>query len=180
MAVEKKQPGKRSLEYQRRKARELAAKAAEEATDSLESKEALIKAQLSLLEQRTKGRPTDADADIDFAYGKMALDDTMPLDAPSLAAWEWYRYARIWPDKFLEICAKREDAKAKQAGTITNQRMEDDRRQQFAVIERIEKQLTLDVKSIIKDLMDKFPQDVLTECRKYDAAWKEFLARETS
>ena len=174
----KKEPGKRSAEYQRRKARQMAAKTAEEAESSLESKEALIKAQLVLLEQRTKGRPTDADADIDFAYGKMALDNVMPLDSPSLAAWEWYRYARIWPDKFLEICAKREDAKAKQAGTITNQRMEDDKRTQFAIIDRIEKQLTLDVKSIIKDLMDKFPQDVLTECRKYDAAWKLFLERE--
>lgn len=168
----KKQPGKRSAEYQRRKARELAKRAIEETEskeDSLASKEALIKAQLVLLEQRTKGRPTDADADIDFAYGKMALDDVMPLDSPSLAAWEWYRYARIWPDKFLEICAKREDAKAKQAGTITNQRMADDRRSQFSVIDQIEKQLTLDVKSIVNELLEKFPEDVLSAVKVYEA-----------
>lgn len=165
----KKQPGKRSLEYQRRKARELAAKAVEEAEASLESKEALIKSQLLLLERRTQGRATDADADIDFAYGKMALADVMPLDAPSLAAWEWYRYARNWPDKFLEICAKREDAKAKQAGTITNQRMADDRRSQFSVIDQIEKQLTLDVKLIVNELLEKFPEDVLSAVKVYEA-----------
>lgn len=95
--------------------------------------------------------------------------------APSTSGWSWYLYARSEPNKFLDICAKREDAKARMAGTITNQRMEDDKRQQFAVIDRIEKELTLDVKAIVKDLMEKFPGDVLSECRKFDAEWREFL-----
>ena len=91
---------------------------------------------------------------------------------------EGYLYARREPPKFLEICAKREDAKAKMAGTITNQRMEDDKRQQFAILDRIEKQLTIDVKEMVNDLMDKFPREVLRECRKYGDAWESFLAEE--
>ncbi|GEM_PF-926514 len=131
--------------------------------------------QLALL---TNGQPTDADRDIDFAYRKMALSTVTPLMAPSTSGWSWYLYARRHPDKFLDICAKREDAKAKQAGTITNQRMEDDKRKQFAILDRIEQQLTLDIKGVIQDLMTKFPYDVLRECRKFDAAWKAFLAEE--
>lgn len=131
--------------------------------------------QLALL---TNGQPTDADRDIDFAYRIMALPTVTPLMAPSTAAWQWYLYARSEPNKFLEICAKRADAKAKMAGTVTNQRMEDDKRQQFAVIERLKKELTWDVAAMIKELMEKFPEDVLRECRKFDAEWKEFLATE--
>ncbi len=131
--------------------------------------------QLALL---TSAQPTDLDRDIDFAYRNMALPSVTPLMAPSLGAWQWYLYARREPIKFLEISAKREDAKAKQAGTITNQRMEDDKRKQFAIIDRIEKQLTLDVKDMVNDLMSKFPRDVLRECRKFDEAWKSFLAEE--
>ena len=76
------------------------------------------------------------------------------------------------------MCAKREDAKAKIAGTITNQRMEDDKRQKFAILERLEKSLTTDVNAIIRELMEKFPRNVLTVCRSFDAEWKEFLAME--
>lgn len=137
-----------------------------------------IQAELRLLERRTKGNPTDADADIDFAYRKMALPNVTPIMAPSPSAWEWYLFARNDRDEFLKICAKREDAKAKMAGTITNQRMEDDKRQQFAVIERLKKELTMDVAAIIKELMEKYPEDVLRECRKFDAQWKAFLAKE--
>jgi len=131
--------------------------------------------QLALL---TNGQPTDADGDIDFAYRNMALATVTPLMAPSISGWSWYIYARTEPNKFLEICAKREDAKSKMAGTITNARMEDDRRTQFAVIDRIEKSLTLDVAAIVKELMEKFPLDVLRTCRKFDAEWREFLERE--
>ena len=131
--------------------------------------------QLALL---TNGQPTDADSDIDFAYRHMSLPTVTPLMAPSTSAWSWYLYARTEASKFLEICAKREDAKSKMAGTITSQRMEDDKRQQFAVIDRIEKSLTLDVAAIVKELMEKFPQDVLTECRKFDTEWREFLELE--
>jgi len=131
--------------------------------------------QLALL---TNGQPTDADGDIDFAYRHMALPTVTPLMAPSISGWSWYIYARTERNKFLEICAKREDAKSKMAGTITNARMEDDRRTQFAVIDRIEKSLTLDVAAIVKELMEKFPLDVLRTCRKLDAEWREFLERE--
>lgn len=179
----------RTAEYARRKAkRELAGIAASESasapanetkseTATSELPDA-IKHQLILLEKRTKDKPTDADADINFAYRNMANPNVEPLFAPSTAAWSWYQYARSLPDKFLEICAKREDAKAKQAGTITSQRMEDDKRQQFAILDRIEKQLTLDVQGIVDDLMNKFPREVLRVCRKHDEAWKSFLAEE--
>jgi hypothetical protein len=126
----------------------------------------------------TSAQPTDLDRDINFAYRIMALPSVTPLMAPSGAAWKWYLYARKDPVKFLEICAKREDAKAKQAGTITNQQMEDDKRKQFAIIDRIEKELTLDVRGMVKDLMGKFPREVLRECRKYGDAWNAFLAEE--
>ena len=145
----------------------------DEHNENAESAEELE--QLALL---TSGQPTDLDRDINFAYRSMALPSVTPLMAPSLAAWQWYLYARREPAKFLEICAKREDAKAKMAGTITNQRMEDDKRQQFAILDRIEKQLTLDVREMVNDLMDKFPREVLRECRKYGDAWKSFLAEE--
>ena len=128
--------------------------------------------QLALL---TNCQPTDADRDIDFAYRNMALSSVTPLMAPSGAAWQWYLYARREPHKFLEICAKREDAKAKQAGTITNQRMEDDKRKQFAILDRIEKQLTLNVKETVDDRMAKFPEDALLECRRHTEAWKAFF-----
>jgi hypothetical protein len=127
--------------------------------------------QLALL---TSSQPADVDRDIEFAYRNMSLPTLTPLMAPSLAAWQWYLFARREPIKFLEIFAKREDAKAKAAGTMTSQRMEDDKRKQFAILDRIEQELTLDIKSIIKDLMTKFPEDTLLECRKYEAAWKAF------
>ena len=127
----------------------------------------VLQDELRQLEQRTRGNPTDADGDIDFAYRNMALPTVTPLMAPSMAGWSWYIYSRQEPHKFLEIFAKRADAKAKQAGTITNQRMEDDRRSNFAVIERLEKELTLDVGAIISELMEKFPGDVRRVVAKY-------------
>ena len=133
--------------------------------------------QLAVLATRTANAPTDADRDIDFAYKNSGNPTITPLTAPSLGAWQWYQYARNLPEKFLEICAKREDAKAKAAGTITNQRMEDDKRQQFAVIDRIMKQLQLDVRAVAKELMTKYPEDLLNECRKQKAQWKAYFEK---
>jgi hypothetical protein len=130
--------------------------------------------QLALL---TNSQPTDLDRDINFAYRNMALPSVTPLMAPSVGGWQWYLYARREPIKFLEISAKREDAKAKQAGTITSQRFEDDKRKQFAIIDRIEKPLTLEVKEIVNDLMLKFPHDVLNQCRKHKEAWKAYFEK---
>jgi hypothetical protein len=174
-APKKKRTRNRGGEYERRKQLrdEMLAKRALEESKAISDAEQ-IKIQLVTLATRTVGAPTDADRDIDFAYKNSANPTLTPLMAPSLGAWNWYEYARVWPDKFLEICAKREDAKTKQAGTITSQRMEDDKRQQFAVIDRIEKQLTLDVVGIVNELMEKFPLDVLRTCRKHDAVWKSF------
>lgn len=174
----KKRTRNRGNEYERRKqarAEILAKRALEEAKESASEEE--IKIQLVGLAKRTAGAPTDADRDIDFAYKNSGDPTIMPMMAPSLGAWQWYEYARMWPDKFLEICAKREDAKAKQAGTITSQRMEDDRRQQFAVIDRILKQLEADVKAIAKDMMEKCPEDLLNACRKYEEPWKAYFAK---
>lgn len=131
--------------------------------------------QLALL---TNGQPTDADRDIDFAYRNMALSSVTPLMAPSTSGWSWYLYARSEPNKFLDICAKREDAKAKMAGTITNQRMEDDKRQQFAVIDRLEKAMTLNLEDVVTELMEKYPRSVLEVCYKFEAEWKAFMAKE--
>ena len=55
--------------------------------------------------------------------------------------------------------------------------MEDDRRQKFAVFDRIMQQLTLDVKEIAKDLMNKCPEDLLFECRKLEGPWKAFFGK---
>lgn len=140
------------------------------------SQNASFEEELTQLARLTGSNPTDADGDIDFAYRNMALPTVTPLMAPSISAWSWYLYSRSEPNKFLEICAKREDAKAKMAGTITNQMMEDDKRKQFAMIDRIEKELTLDVTAIIKELMEKFPEDVARECRKHTDAWTAFFA----
>jgi hypothetical protein len=176
MAEEKPKRDRKS-EYSRRKARQLAAESGSEESPNEAENETLIKIQLSLLEQRTKSDPTDADRDIDFAYRNMGSPSITPLMAPGLPAWQWYLYARTWPEKFLEICAKREDAKAKQAGTITNQRMEDDKRKQFAILDRIQSQLKLDVKEVVDDLMTKFPEDVLHTCRKHKAAWAAYFEK---
>ena len=170
--VEKKRD--RRAEYKRRKAREELANA--DVHDAVQEKirESEHNAQIRLLKERTQHNPTDADGDIDFAYRNMASAIVSPMDAPSTSAWAWYQFARVDPIEFLKISAKREDAKAKQAGTITNQRMEDDKRQQFAIIERIEKQLTRDVEATVRELMGKFPKDVLRVCRTFDAEWKAF------
>jgi hypothetical protein len=186
MATEKPKRD-RKAEYERRKARKAAeakrvssVEVSEHDPEEFRRRRDLINAELALLTQRTCDLPTDADRDIDFAYRHAGNPNLTPLQAPSIGAWQWYEYSRNEPSKFLEITQKREDAKAKIAGTITSQRMEDDKRQQFAIIDRIEKQLTIDVKAMVKDLMDKFPMDVLTECRKYDAAWKKFLEMEAN
>ena len=102
-------------------------------SQQISTKKASFADELQQLALLTNGQPTDADADIDFAYRHMALPTVTPLMAPTTAAWQWYLYARSEANKFLEICAKREDAKSRMAGTITNQRMEDDKRQQFAL-----------------------------------------------
>ena len=158
-------------EYAKRKARR-ALNLADSATEEVDIKDKVLRElqlQLVQLEKRTRHNPTDADGDIDFAYRNMALATVTPVMAPSTSAWEWYLFARNDRDEFLKICAKREDAKAKMAGTITNQRMEDDKRQQFAVIERLKKELTIDVESIITELMQKFPGDVRRVVAKFDA-----------
>lgn len=171
----------RKAEYARRKARELQkhgiADEAEKLAGSRDDKEAIKLAELSLLAKNTANLPTDADRDIDFAYKNSGNPTITPLMCPSLGAWQWYEYARMLPDKFLEICAKREDAKAKQAGTITSQRMEDDKRKQFAILDRIEKQLTIDVKTIVRDLMSKFPDDVIRECKTFKNEWASYFER---
>lgn len=151
---------------------------AKEESGELETEEQIrIRLELEILEQRTRNNPTDADRDIDFAYRNMANPNVTPSIAPSTSAWSWYLYSRTEPNKFLEICAKREDAKAKAAGTITSQRMEDDKRQQFAILDRLERQLTLDVRATVRELMEKFPEDVLFECRKFAPQWKAFLEK---
>ena len=136
-----------------------------------QNRQARIAEELQQLHRLTNGQPTDADRDIDFAYRNMALSSVTPLTAPSGAAWQWYPYACREPHKFLEIRARREAAKAKQAATITSQRMDDDKRKQFAMLDRIERQLTLDVRDAVDDLMSKFPKDVLDRCRTHTKAW---------
>ena len=149
-----------------------------DAADSEPEQDAEIAEELQQLALLTNGQPTDADADIVFAYRHMALPTVTPLMAPSTSGWSWYLYARSEPNKFLDICAKREDAKSKMAGTVTNARMEDDKRQQFAVIDRLEKSLKIDVPAMVRELMEKFPEDVLKECRRFDSEWREFLELE--
>ena len=139
--------------------------------------DAEIAEELKQLILLTNAQPTDLDREIHFAYLNMALPPVMPLMAPSTATWLWYEYARDLPDKFLEICAKREDAKAKHAGTITGQRMEDDKRQKFAILDRIDRQLTLDAKGMVDDLMQKIPEDVLNYSRKHTQAWDAYFEK---
>jgi hypothetical protein len=39
------------------------------------------------------------------------------------------------------------------------------------------RQLTLDVKEIVDDLLLKFPHDVLNQCRRQREAWKAFFEK---
>ncbi len=177
----------RSAEYARQKAKRLARQVREESVTTVYSVEdrqraedarrKLIDAELVVLSKKMANQPTDADRDIDFAYRHAGNPELMPLECPSLGAWQFYEYARNSSEKFLDICAKREDAKAKAAGTITSQRMEDDKRQKFAVIDRIIAQLQLDVKEMARDMMTKCPEDFLLECRKFEGPWKAFFAK---
>lgn len=176
-APKKKKTRNRQNEYARQKLARAEAAAKKAAEEAIGSSEDVRREQLAILAARSADEPTDADRDIDFAYRHSANPTITPLMAPSLGAWNWYEYARNLPDKFLEICAKREDAKAKAAGSISAQRMEDDKRQQFAVIDRIIRQLELDVKAIAKDLMTKCPEDLLNECRKHRAAWNAYFEK---
>lgn len=150
---------------------------AEQTLEAMKQRQETIRRQVAVLEERCRGTSPDSDADILFAYGVMARTDLMPLQTPTPGAWSWYLFAQTEPQRFLEIFAKREDAKAKAAGTITQTRVEDDRRKQFAILDRIERQLTTDVEQIIGDLMQRFPETVLLECRKHTEAWNRFFEK---
>jgi hypothetical protein len=173
----KKRNRNRQNEYARAKLKRAEEAAKRAAEDKANTSEGDIEEQLAVLAARTAGEMTDADRDIDFAYKNSANPTITPLMAPSLGAWRWYEYAQALPEKFLEICAKREDAKAKAAGQINTQRMEDDKRQQFAVIDRIIRQLEVDVDAIARDLMQKCPEDLLNSCRKHRKAWDAYFAK---
>lgn len=175
----RKRTRNRDQEYARarqRREEEAARRALAEPVDE-ESEQEKIVVQLAMLAKRTSDMPTDTDRDIDWAYRFSGNPGMTPLLAPSLGAWQWYEYAKANPDKFLEVCAKREDNKAKQSGSLNAQRIEDDKRQQFAILDRIEKHLQMEIESVIKDLMTKFPDDTLNECRKYGEAWKSYFER---
>jgi hypothetical protein len=179
----KKAPAKRKRnrknEIDNQRARRALEKAQEAAAATIAAyggdREEMIRQELAFLATKTAGDPTDADRDIDWAYKNSGNPNLTPRMAPSVGGWQWYGYAQDNPTKFLEICAKREDAKAKQAGLISNQRMEDDKRQKFAVIERIVRQLEMDVKAIALELMDKCPHDLLDACRTRKKAWKAYF-----
>lgn len=183
-----KRPRDRKAEYEKAKAKRQKEKQRYESPadsgydadldQNSDERQKRINGELVLLSQRTAGEETDADRDIDFAYSNHGNPALMPLMCPSIGAWQWCEYARLSREKFLQICAKREDEKRKQAGTVTSQRMEDDKRKQFAIIDRIARQLTVDVKEVIDDLMAKFPREVLRQCRKHEEAWKAFIAEE--
>lgn len=173
----KKKNRNRENEYARRKLARKNAAAAEKAEQAGKKSEKELFEELALLAVRTGDNPTDTDRDIDFAYRNAANPTITPRECPSLGAWKWLEYARDNHAKFLEICAKREDAKAKAAGSISAQRMEDDKRQQFAVIDRIIKQLELDVKAAVKDMMEKCPEDMLNAARKHKAAWNAYFQK---
>lgn len=168
-------------EEERRKKRALAARQRRAAKKQQQTSEEIDvtspQAQLAELTARTVDQPTDSDRDIDFAYRNMSNVSLLPSQCPSTGAWQWYLYSLMYRDKFLEITQKREDAKAKQAGTITSQRMEDDKRKQFAIIDRIERQLQLNVDEAVDDLMSKFPDDVLDRCRRHKEAWDSYFQR---
>lgn len=145
--------------------------------EAIAEKKRDIEAQLVILSLRTSGDESDHDADMKWAYTNMENPQIMPRDAPSASAWSWYEYARQDRIKFLDAFAKRADAKTRSSGG-SNQRMEDDKRQYFAVLDRIERELSDNVDETIDDLMKKFPTQVLRACKKHEAAWKEFLANE--
>ena len=190
MAESKPKPAKtrvrnRAQEYARNKVQRSKAKSPAESADSETEEQRvererseLIAAELLLLEKRTRDDPTDADRDINFAYRNMGVPTVTPLLAPSVAAWQWFLLARRDPQKFLETCAKREDAKTKQAGTITAQKIEDDKRHQFRLVDNLMKQITIDVETIIDDLMEKYPRDVLRRVKRFRDEWESFIKEE--
>lgn len=143
--------------------------------DDYDAEDSKIAFELERLALLTSNQPVDLDRDIEFGYHHASLPNVTPLMAPSTGAWCWYLYARDEPQKFLETYARRADAKAKAAGTITQQRMEDDKRQYFAILDRIERELNDNVEETINDLMTKFPFDVLRICRSHKEAWNDFL-----
>jgi len=190
MAESKSKPAKtrvrnRAQEYARNKVERAKAKSPAESVDSENDEQRLererselIAAELLLLEKRTRDDPTDADRDIMFAYRNMGVPTVTPLLAPSVAAWQWFLLARRDPQKFLETCAKREDAKTKQAGSITAQKIEDDKRHQFRLVDNLMKQITIDVETIIDDLMEKYPREVLRRVKRYRDEWESFIKEE--
>ena len=67
----------------------------------------------------------------------MGLATLTPTDAPSVPAWKWYEYAQQAPSKFLADFVKRKDAKAKTGDALTDKLVEDDKRMQYGLIERV-------------------------------------------
>lgn len=168
----------RSAEIAKRRAAREEAAAIRRADElAAADKAKMIEQELAVLAVRSADEPADYDRDIDFAYKNSGNPLLTPLDAPSLGAWQWYVYARTLPEKFLEVTAKRNDAKAKQSGSVNSQRMEDDKRQQFAVIDRIVKQLQFDIQDFANDLMAKCSEDLLNACRKNKEAWKAYFQK---
>lgn len=101
----------------------------------------------------------------------------MPSEAPSIGAWAWYEYARTDPKGFLTNVKKTEEARLKASGGVTQARMEDDRRQKFAVIDKIIAQLELDAESLAADAMTKCPEDFLNACRKHKGQWEAYFKK---
>lgn len=134
--------------------------AARDAQAVLKMNAAIINEEIVFLEKRTKGQATDADRDIDFAYQHMGLSVLMPTRCPSIPAWEWYRYARTDPIKFLDVVAKREDAKSKMAGSVTTKQFEDDKRTQFGLIAKIMESVSKDVEASVKEFLKTYPDEL--------------------
>lgn len=122
--------------------------------------------------------PIDIYRDMDFAYRNMSSPNVTPLMAPCLPAWQWYLFARSEPNEFLEMFTKFEEVRARTAGTISTQQMEDDKRKQFELIDKIMKELQFDLDSLIDDVMTKFPDDFLNACRRrHEETWNAYFAK---
>ena len=92
----------------------------------------------------------------------MGLATLTPTDAPSVPAWKWYEYAQQAPSKFLADFVKRKDAKAKTGDALTDKLVEDDKRMQYGLIDRLMETMTKDYSAEIAELSDRCP-DVVVE-----------------
>ena len=121
----------------------------------VESNDVQFRKQLKELSNRDVA--FDFDRDWQWAMENLSTPDREPKDAPSATAWQLFQYGITQPAKFVEKTLIWSEKLRKETGE-THKQWEDDRREKFRILERVEKNLKEDVTSLIDELLERYPE----------------------